>query len=62
MPIHANYLMQNPPLLYIEIQKKICLQMCIITSHIFICLPLLSTNKVGKHLHTHVTLVTKGKI
>lgn len=33
-----------------------------ITSHIFICLPLLSTKKVGKHLHTYMTLVTKGKI
>lgn len=27
-----------------------------------ICLPLLSKKKIGKHLHTYMTVVTKGKI
>lgn len=30
--------------------------------HKYICLPLRNKKKVGKHLHTHMTVVTKGKI
>lgn len=48
--LHKNTKKSNP---------KCALSLC---KCIFICLPLLSKKKIGKHSHTYRTIVTKGKI
>lgn len=63
IPVHANPLLQSPSLLYTTTPKKsnprCASSLC---KYIFICLPLLSKKKIGKHLHTYTMVVTKGKI